>query len=147
MPQGVCAVLSEIKLVSLHLRGADRRALLRALRCRRVHEFAASTVNEAEVVEFARRFDPQAMHVRSDPARDGHFGGLIASGWHTASLMMRVYVEHYLSHVASVASPASTSCVARAVRPVTPCICGHHRGGGSLALQTRSSMVARRSRW
>ena len=70
-----------------------------------VHEFGAIDVDETEVIDFARRFDPQAMHLDPEAAKRGHFGGLIASGWHTLGLMMRVYVEHYLSHVASIASP------------------------------------------
>jgi acyl dehydratase len=42
------------------------------------------TVGEAEILDFARRYDPQPMHVDKDWARNGPFGGLIASGWHTA---------------------------------------------------------------
>jgi acyl dehydratase len=49
------------------------------------------TVSEAELIDFASRFDPQDFHV--DPARAAQspFGGLIASGWHTSALMMRLY--------------------------------------------------------
>jgi acyl dehydratase len=83
-----------------------------------VHEFGAIDVNEAEVIEFARRFDPQAMHADPVAAQRGHFGGLIASGWHTAGMMMRVFVEHYLSHVASIASPGIDEL--RWLAPVRP---------------------------
>ncbi len=83
-----------------------------------VHEFGAIDVNEAEVIDFARRFDPQAMHVDPVAAKRGHFGGLIASGWHTAGLMMHVFVEHYLSHVASIASPGIDEL--RWLAPVRP---------------------------
>ena len=62
-------------------------------------------ITEAEIVEFARRYDPQPMHVDPDAAARGPFGGLIASGWHTISLVMRVLVERYLSHVAAIVSP------------------------------------------
>jgi acyl dehydratase len=70
-----------------------------------IFEFGPIAVDEAEIVSFASRYDPQTMHV--DPARAAHgaFGGLIASGWHTAGLMMRLAVDHYLSSVASIASP------------------------------------------
>ncbi len=54
------------------------------------------TVSEAEIVEFARRYDPQPMHVDPEAARAGFFGGLVASGWHTGSLTMRMIVESRL---------------------------------------------------
>jgi acyl dehydratase len=70
-----------------------------------VHRFGAIAVELDEVIAFAKRFDPQAMHTDPEAARHTPFGGLIASGWHTAGLTMRLYVEHYLTHVASLASP------------------------------------------
>ena len=57
------------------------------------------------MVTFAKRFDPQSFHSDPEAAKLTPFGGLIASGWHTCGLMMRLYVEHYLTHVASLASP------------------------------------------
>lgn len=62
-------------------------------------------VSEAEIAEFARRFDHQDFHVEPDRAASGPCGGLVASGWHTAAPMMRVLVEPYLSTVASLGSP------------------------------------------
>jgi acyl dehydratase len=61
--------------------------------------------DEAEIIDFGRRFDPQVFH--TDPARAaaGPFGGVIASGWHTGSMMMRVLVDRYLSPVAGMGSP------------------------------------------
>ena len=70
-----------------------------------VFEFGAIKVTEAEIMEFAQRFDPQYFHIDPERARSSRFGGIVASGWHTASLVMRLYVDHYLSHVASLASP------------------------------------------
>ncbi|PWU02367.1 MAG: acyl dehydratase [Terriglobia bacterium] len=70
-----------------------------------VYEFGSITVSEAEIIEFARRFDPQYFHVDPNRATASRFGGIIASGWHTIGLAMRLYVDHYLSHVASLASP------------------------------------------
>ena len=70
-----------------------------------VHEFGPILVDRSEIIDFAKKFDPQAMHVDPDAAARGLFGGLIASGWHTAGMMMRLVVDHYLSSVASVASP------------------------------------------
>lgn len=51
------------------------------------------TISEAEIIAFARQFDPQPMHVDPVAAARGRFGGLIASGWHVASRVMREYVE------------------------------------------------------
>jgi acyl dehydratase len=70
-----------------------------------VFEFGEIAVDEQELVEFARRYDPQSFHTDSEAAAQSMFGGLIASGWHTAALMMRMLVDHYLSKIASLASP------------------------------------------
>jgi acyl dehydratase len=70
-----------------------------------VHEFGSVTIGEAEIIEFARRFDPQPFHIDPETAKQSAFGGLIASGWHTASLTMRLLVDHYVSRVASLGSP------------------------------------------
>ncbi|WP_433464603.1 MaoC family dehydratase [Spirillospora sp. CA-128828] len=69
------------------------------------YEYGHVTVSEAEILEFARRFDPQPIHVDADFAASGPFKGIIASGWHTGSIMMRLFADHVLSRVASLASP------------------------------------------
>ena len=69
------------------------------------YEYGYVTVTEAEILEFARRYDPQPIHVDPAFAATGPFGGLIASGWQTAGLFMRLFADHYLSRVASLASP------------------------------------------
>jgi len=51
-----------------------------------VHEFGPITVEEAEIISFANRFDPQPFHTDPEAAKKSVYGGLIASGWHTASL-------------------------------------------------------------
>jgi acyl dehydratase len=63
------------------------------------------TLTEAEIVEFARTFDPQWFHV--DPARaaQGRWQGLIASGWQTCSVAMRLVVDHFLAGSESFGSP------------------------------------------
>ena len=83
-----------------------------------VDEFGEVLVTAEEIVEFARRYDPQTMHVDADAAATGPFGGLIASGWHTGSLTMRLFVDHYLSKVATLPSPGIDEL--RWVRPVRP---------------------------
>ncbi|GGQ18407.1 acyl dehydratase [Actinomadura coerulea] len=68
-------------------------------------EYGHVSVDEAEIIEFARRFDPQPIHVDPEFAAAGPFKGIIASGWHTGSIMMRLFADHFLSRVASLASP------------------------------------------
>jgi acyl dehydratase len=70
-----------------------------------IHEFGSITVEQEEVISFAKKFDPQDFHTNPEAAKQTIFGGLIASGWHTAGLMMRLYADHYLSKVASLSSP------------------------------------------
>jgi len=86
-----------------------------------VHEFGSVTVEEADILEFARRFDPQPFHIDPDAAKQSAFGGLIASGWHTASLTMRLLVDHYVSRVASLGSPGVDEVRWR--KPVRPGDC------------------------
>jgi acyl dehydratase len=83
-----------------------------------VLEFGSICVDEAEVIEFARRYDPQPFHIDAEAAAKGAFGGLIASGWHTGSLMMRLLVDHYLSPVTSLGSPGIDEL--RWLAPVRP---------------------------
>ena len=75
-----------------------------------VDEFGEIAVTAEEIVEFARRYDPQPMHTTAKE--------LIASGWHTASMVMRLFVEHYLSKVATLPSPGLDEL--RWMRPVRP---------------------------
>lgn len=60
------------------------------------------SVSEAEIIAFAKEFDPQPFHVDPVGAADGPFGGIIASGWHTASLTMRQLVDHWVSPESSL---------------------------------------------
>ena len=83
-----------------------------------VHEFGAVKVNEEEVLEFGRRYVPLSYHVDKEAAQQSLYGGVIASGWHTAALMMRLYVENYLSQVANLGSPGGDEL--RWDRPVFP---------------------------
>jgi len=83
-----------------------------------VHTFGSIAIEADEIVAFAKRFDPQRLHTDPEAAKATPFGGLIASGWHTVGLMMRLYVEHYLTHVASLASPGIDEL--RWPKPVRP---------------------------
>jgi acyl dehydratase len=68
-------------------------------------DLGTRTVTEDEIVAFARDFDPQPFHVDHDAAAASTFGGVIASGWHTCSMMMRMVVDGLLNRSASMGSP------------------------------------------
>jgi len=68
-------------------------------------ELGSRSVTKEEIISFATQFDPQPFHVDEAAARKSIFGGLIASGWHTTSLLMRLMVDGLLSHSTSMGSP------------------------------------------
>jgi acyl dehydratase len=96
-----------------------------------VYEYGYAVVDEGELLAFARRFDPQPIHVDAKFAAGGPFGGLIASGWHTGGIFMRLFADHYLSRVASLASPGIDEL--RWPAPVRP--------GDSLRLRTTTTQT------
>ena len=69
-----------------------------------VAQYGPIVVDEAEVIAFGKRFDPQDFHTDPVKAAQSPFGGLIASGWHTGSMMMRVLVDRYLSRTTGLGS-------------------------------------------
>ena len=83
-----------------------------------VHDLGSVVVDEQEVIAFARQFDPQPFHLDKERAEESVFGGLIASGWHTACMAMRLIVDHYLSEASSEGSPGIDEL--RWLRPVRP---------------------------
>ena len=83
-----------------------------------VHHLGTLAVDGAEMLEFARRFDPQAYHADPHAAAQTHFGGVIASGWHTGSMMMRLLALNYLAPESSLGSPGIETI--RWPRPVRP---------------------------
>ena len=68
-------------------------------------ELGEYEVTEREVLAFGRMYDPQPFHVDPEAARRSPFGGLIASGWHTTAMFMRLWVDGLLSDTASMGSP------------------------------------------
>ncbi|MBM3352744.1 MAG: MaoC family dehydratase [Betaproteobacteria bacterium] len=68
-------------------------------------EMGSHTFTEAEIVAFARQFDPQPFHLDPAAAANSFFKGLIASGWHTCAIAMRLMVDGYLARSASLGSP------------------------------------------
>jgi acyl dehydratase len=69
------------------------------------YSYGFITVTEAEILEFARKYDTQSIHTDPVAAKEGPFGGVIASGWQTTAIMMRLLADHYISANASLASP------------------------------------------
>jgi acyl dehydratase len=83
-----------------------------------VAEYGAYEVTEDEVVRFADSFDPHVMHTDAAGSLDGPFGGLIASGWHTTAMMMRIMVDNFLNEANSLGSPGVDDL--RWIKPVRP---------------------------
>jgi acyl dehydratase len=83
-----------------------------------VFDCGSIVAEESEIIAFASRYDPQDFHTDAAAAARSVYGGLIASGWHTAALTMRLLVAHYLSSVASLGSPGIDEL--RWIRPVRP---------------------------
>lgn len=83
-----------------------------------IYEYGPIAVSEADVIDFARKYDPQEIHTNPQKAAKGPFGGLIASGWHTAGLMMRLFADNFISSVAAIASPGVDEL--RWLKPVRP---------------------------
>ncbi len=83
-----------------------------------VAEFGDTLVTEQEVIAFAKRYDPQPFHVDAEAAAASSFGGLVASGWHTSAMMMRMLVDHWVPQQASMGSPGVDEL--RWLKPVRP---------------------------
>ena len=99
------------------------------------YECGTIAVQEVEMIDFARRFDPQPFHTDPVVAKQSVYGGIIASGWYTVSLTMRAMVDHYVSSVASLGSPGVDEI--RWLKPVRP--------GDTLSVSV-TLLKARRSR-
>jgi acyl dehydratase len=94
------------------------KVYLEDLRVGATWESGRRTVSREEIVAFAREFDPQVFHVDDDEAARSMYGGLIASGWHTAALCMRLIVDGLVSEVVSLGSPGVDAL--RWTKPVRP---------------------------
>ena len=68
-------------------------------------ELGSVHVTEDEILTFATRYDPQPFHTDPEAAKRWPYGGLIASGWHTAAMMMRVIVDEFIDPETSLGSP------------------------------------------
>ncbi|HJW54172.1 MAG TPA: MaoC family dehydratase [Burkholderiaceae bacterium] len=97
-------------------------------------DVGSRTISEQEIMDFARQFDPQPFHVDRQAAAQSIYGGVIASGWHTCSLMMRMMFDGFLRDSSSLGSPGVDEI--RWVKPV--------RAGDTLSVTT-TTLEARRS--
>ena len=81
-------------------------------------EMGRHTFTEEEILAFGRQFDPQLFHADPARAQNGVFSGLIAGGWHTCAVGMRLMVQSYLGRAQSLGSPGIDSI--RWLKPVRP---------------------------
>jgi acyl dehydratase len=100
-----------------------------------VYTYGRVELDEASIVAFARLYDPQPFHIDPRAAAAGMYGGLIASGWQTVAVTMRMLVDHVISPASSLGSPGCDEL--RWLKPVRP--------GDSLAVRIEI-LSTRRSR-
>ncbi len=81
-------------------------------------ELGEHTFTSESIIAFAREYDPQTMHTNPELARSSPYGGLIASGWHTAGAYMRLLVDNLISGTVSLGSPGLDHL--RWLKPVRP---------------------------
>jgi acyl dehydratase len=84
-----------------------------------IFELGSHTVSADEIIAFGRQFDPQPFHVDPERARQSTFGGLVASGWHSAAIYMRLSVDGFIGASAnSMGSPGIDGI--KWLKPVRP---------------------------
>ncbi|MFL5362751.1 MAG: MaoC family dehydratase [Myxococcales bacterium] len=83
-----------------------------------VREFGGLKLEKADIIRFARDWDPQPFHVDEEAARQSPYGGLIASGWQTCAAAMRMCCDAYLLDAASIGSPGVENV--KWMKPVRP---------------------------
>jgi acyl dehydratase len=81
-------------------------------------DLGSTSFTADEIVEFARKYDPQSFHVDAAAAARSMFGGLIASGWHVVSKLMRLFVDNYVDQRTTLGSPGVDEI--RWLKPVRP---------------------------
>lgn len=99
-----------------------------------VEQIGAKRVEREEVIAFARQYDPQSFHVDEQAAKRTMYGGLIASGWHTCAMVMRMMCDAYLLDSDSVGSPGIDNL--KWLKPVRP---GDTISARRTTLETRAS--------
>jgi len=98
--------------------GGDRLRYWDDMKAGEVFELGSHTMDKERMLSFAREFDPQPFHTDEEAAKASIWGGLIASGWHTGSTLMRLFYDGFLKDAASLGSPGIDDL--RWVKPVRP---------------------------
>lgn len=70
-----------------------------------VLEFGHKKMERQEIIDFATKYDPQSFHIDEQAAKNSIYGDVIASGWHTGSVTMRMMVDHMVNDRAGLGSP------------------------------------------
>lgn len=83
-----------------------------------VFEFGNRLITQEEIIGFARQYDPQTFHTDPQAALGSSFGGLVASGWMTGAVMMRMMCDHFIAPHAAMGSPGLDQL--RWLKPVRP---------------------------
>ncbi len=83
-----------------------------------VFDLGSHQITETEILEFARQYDPQPMHMDREFAARSHFGGLISSGWLTALILFRLMLRGFICQETSLGSPGHDET--RWLKPVRP---------------------------
>ncbi|MDI7860874.1 MaoC family dehydratase [Rhizobiaceae bacterium n13] len=89
-------------------------------------------VTTEEIIEFAREFDPQPMHLDEEAGKRSILGGLAASGWHTSAMFMRMMIDSYLLRSHSEGAPGVDFMEWK-----KPVLAGDTLGGSSTVLESR----------
>ena len=112
-----------------------------------VRELGTTSVTKEEIKEFAAKYDPQPFHLDEEVARQSMFGGLVASGWQTAVLAMRLTVDNLLRHSSSQGSPGLEGL--KWLKPVHPgdVLSLRHTIVEARALRKRPDTGMVRARW
>lgn len=82
------------------------------------YPLGSTSFTEEEIISFAKLYDPQSFHVDPAAARNSIYGGVIASGWHIGSKMMKLFVDNYVDHRTTLGSPGVDEL--RWLKPVRP---------------------------
>ena len=81
-------------------------------------ELGSYTIEKAEILEFAKKYDPQPFHIDEAAAKNSIYGSLIASGWHTTAIYMKIFVGSLMDKVHMMGSPGIEDL--RWKKPVLP---------------------------
>lgn len=95
-------------------------------------EFGPVAVTAEAIIDFARQFDPQPFHLSEEAGRASLFGGLSASGWHTAAMTMKLMCDGFILDSASLGSPGLES-----LKWSKPVLAGDELRARMLVLETR----------